>query len=522
MSYPPELVGVVAGLNFLILLSGYLRGSVYDRVLKHYKKIDPDGHRSLLQRIPARTGGDYRLILPALLEALRSHPDDWVRARVASDLIGSADPPNTHADIEACLAVAEDTNEKVRHIATDLLLDSLKAGNKDAAPILATAMKDSRPGVRQWAMCLCRRMDVDQASRALDDLILGLDDPNKAVRQEALSTLERLGRKAGAAVPEVLLVAALSKHGSPPISNAAVRVLAAIDPDGERILQELPYRRERDWLAERLRRLGKGWLAQRLTDETWQSDVAAACEEVPPGAEAEAGQPIAAAREPQAVPGTEAGGEPSEAASDVGEAGRALSDKVEPEQPVEAAPPAVRAVTLSSGLSSYCLQHGDGQPVAVPAREGWKPIIALLVQKVMAGSPTEALSWDALTETVEEKPKKKPLPTDQALQTLHQRICQRICRLNKFLCRHLGCPPDGKKWLVVIPRQGVQLNPSVKWSVSEKLQQEMRSAFDHPVDPTVLAETLQNRDEKLPARSRRGQKQKKDDAVGGPDGYDDR
>jgi hypothetical protein len=182
-------------------------------------------------------------------------------------------------------------------------------------PILAKAMRHSCFNVRQRATSICSQLGVDRASVLVPDLILRLDDENNGVRQEALSKLKWLGPKAGAAVPKILELALTDPGKS--IREKAGRVLFAIDRGWVWIWPVLGWDRARKSLAEKL--LPSGEAGRALSDKV------------------EALRADAAACEPQAVPGAEAEAGPFEATSGSDEAGRALSDKVEAWQPVAAA-----------------------------------------------------------------------------------------------------------------------------------------------------------------------------------------
>jgi hypothetical protein len=368
-------------------------------------------------------------------------------------------------------------------------------GAPEAIAYLTRATKHPQAHVRLWALGMWREdVGVDLASGAVPDHIELLGDEVHAVRMKALSNLAWLGPEATEAVRRILEVVVNDRAES--TREAAARALLAIDPEGVWVVPALRDSSERDRLVAELRLLFQDGRQLRRKVQAWQ--------------------PVAAAREEEAAPGTGAEKEPAGTASDSGEAGRESRHKVEASQPVTATRPPVRAVTFSSGLNAYSLEPEGGGPVTVPAND-WKEIIAIFVKAFLKGGcATEVRGWTILNAVVHGSAE---VDVDKGSDSLRQTLK----RFNDYLLDNLGPTPNGEAWLVARRGKGVQLNPSVKWSISDKLKQELSetSAWDHPTNPTILAEAQPNPGEKLPARSRGGQKRKDDDAVQDPADFND-
>jgi hypothetical protein len=346
-------------------------------------------------------------------------------------------------------------------------------------PALVKAVGDSEAPVRAAAIVSLRWTDQDLASGAVPALALALGDPDEVVRREAVATLRWLGPDAEAAVPG--LVGVVLSHAGGEMAGEAMQALQAADSGRGVAFARLASVEDaggRGAILGTLRTLGPaGRDLRRALEARWNAaqDARAGSEpEAPGGRSAATGNPLVAVACNDA--------DSSWAAPLVTPVGPQTQD---------------RTITISSGETGYSLQRGGGQPVSIPVRKWWKPIFATLITKVFSGSPTECVDWKRANAAVERD------EVDASSVLLRDKLSS----INAFLRERLGTPPDGGMWLMSRKRQGVQLNPSVGWQLSDKLEKELGAAsvYAHSVDTRVLAETRQDHGQKMPAQPQGGE-----------------
>jgi len=159
----------------------------------------------------------------------------------------------------------------------------------------------------------------------------------------------------------------------------------------------------------------------------------------------------------------------------------------------------VKRVLSSQGDKNFSLHADDAQPVSVPT--DFSKIMVLFLSKVLADAPCEVVCWPVLNEVVGEHGIKKS-------STL---LRKELFKLNGHLRDALGSPPAGDQWIETVKGEGARLNPSVDWSIGKKLKKLWSSVYDHPVNPTILAEATTDRNHRLPAKPRRNKKSYDDD-----------
>lgn len=168
-------------------------------------------------------------------------------------------------------------------------------------------------------------------------------------------------------------------------------------------------------------------------------------------------------------------------------------------------PPApLRVVTLSLGERRCTMQADGTQPLSF-VKDHDHAVVALLAQKVLAGSPAEPVPFGALHEAIGEN--------DPYRTVASPYLRQFVRRLNEKIEKALGELPHGEKYLVTTKGSGIGLSPLVEWRITDNLAKFLApaSVYGQPTNPHILQDTRPNRDQKLPARSRQRAPKSEDD-----------
>ncbi|MBM4069180.1 MAG: hypothetical protein FJ271_09585 [Planctomycetes bacterium] len=167
---------------------------------------------------------------------------------------------------------------------------------------------------------------------------------------------------------------------------------------------------------------------------------------------------------------------------------------LERQQGAQNAQKPIRSITMSVGERSYTMETDGAQPLSFSDEE--KPIIALVAQKIAAGAPTELVPLKALHLAIHE--------VNPDRRTFSDRLRQTLLRLNKRVRKAMGRLPDDMNYLESKKGKGIHLTALVEWRITDKFRAVLSpsSAWAHPADINILAETQPDRGQKLPARSR--------------------
>jgi hypothetical protein len=175
--------------------------------------------------------------------------------------------------------------------------------------------------------------------------------------------------------------------------------------------------------------------------------------------------------------------------------------------------------------NNYILKSNWGLDCPITPRDTL--FLELLARKVASGTAAEPIPWrplnaatdktkasrrsasgghDDLNDEEGENQSGEPRSKDAASNQASSALRTRLTRLNSRVVKSLGPTPNGMDWFKSVKRQGLQLNTSVRWSVSDEwieLHMINGKLYVHNVDSKVLEETQPDRGEKLQARNRR-------------------
>jgi len=171
-------------------------------------------------------------VLPALMEALDKDPDPDIRQNVAQ-VLGRMGVEARIAVEPLGQAVRKDKSAKVRAAAALALGGRMVPHSKVAVLVLAEALRDPEPGVREAAAKALKDLG-DHAQPALPQLIEVLRDPkaDRFTRTYAVQLVAKLGAGGDAAL-QILAATFAEKDGPPSVRIAAAEALGRYGPAAE-------------------------------------------------------------------------------------------------------------------------------------------------------------------------------------------------------------------------------------------------------------------------------------------------
>jgi HEAT repeat protein/S1-C subfamily serine protease len=194
------------------------------RLIKSLSDPDENTSRAAFEAL-TKIGAPGRDDLPALQTALKDAKVET--KRYAASAIGQIGPDAASA-LDDLLQSATDGDDRVREAALRSV-GSLGPGVKEKAkPDLLKALKDSSKNVRVAAATAFTNLMSPPTADDVPDLItiIKLSDADASVH--GAKTLAKLGKQAGAAMPDLLEAA---KSGEPGTRRSAIDALSAIGPD---------------------------------------------------------------------------------------------------------------------------------------------------------------------------------------------------------------------------------------------------------------------------------------------------
>jgi hypothetical protein len=403
----------------------------------------------LYQSIVARRGTSAPLAKVAaivLFKAMVNPALSEDQRVIAARYLRRVGPPHRRKGGNSFLKALVDPHPQIRWTAACCLHKMDLCRYLRAYLVLKDTLKDEDPHVRLCAIKALRQVGVDMASAALNKLRAALGDPVRRVQREIVITLGWLGEDAKPAVPDLVNLMFEDVKPTHPLLLEVVRALARIDPTHTTVADDarkLESTRHKTLLCV-LRHIGPK--ARSLRRAIAQSNLG----------------------------------------------NSRIGDSVT--RPASPAEQQVHKMVISIGETDYVMQSSDGRQLVVSST--FTPLFTLFVTKINEGSPSESVPWTTLNGAVSGPQADDDKASDPVRRKLHE--------FNARAINGLGKPPKGSRWIESRKKEGAYLNPSLTWSLSEKLTRLFdNSVYSHATDPGILAESQPDRGERLPAQSRR-------------------